>query len=92
MSSRLSAAKAKAQLSECIRKAENGESVIITRHGRPVAALVGGDRIAEVTGQRSRGGAAGLASLAGGWEGSAELVKALRTLHRTAPRIAELDE
>src|SRR5438046_6868886 len=40
MARRLSAAQAKSQLADCLRKAENGESVIITRHGKPVAALV----------------------------------------------------
>jgi len=33
-------ATAKAQLSELISRAENGEEVVITRHGRPVASLV----------------------------------------------------
>ena len=42
---KLSAAQAKSQLAECLRKAENGEPVIITRHGKAVAALVGMDRV-----------------------------------------------
>jgi len=33
-------ATAKAQLSELIGRAENGEEVVITRHGRPVARVV----------------------------------------------------
>ncbi len=33
-------ATAKAQLSELICRAENGEEVVITRHGRPVVSLV----------------------------------------------------
>ncbi len=32
---------AKAHLSELIDKAEAGEEVVITRHGRPVAKLIG---------------------------------------------------
>lgn len=34
-------AEAKAQLSACIARAEAGERVVITRHGRPVAVLHG---------------------------------------------------
>lgn len=33
-------ATAKAQLSELIGRAENGEEVVITRHGRPVARVI----------------------------------------------------
>ena len=33
-------ATAKAQLSELICRAENGEEIVITRHGRPVARVV----------------------------------------------------
>lgn len=39
MARKLSAAQAKSQLADCLRKAESGESVIITRHGKAVAAL-----------------------------------------------------
>ena len=34
------AAQAKSQLTDCLRKAEGGESVIITRHGRRIARIV----------------------------------------------------
>lgn len=36
----LSVAEAKASLSEAIRDVEGGGTVLITRHGKPVAALV----------------------------------------------------
>jgi prevent-host-death family protein len=85
MARRLSAAQAKAQLAHCLRKAENGEPVIIMRHGKPVAALVGVDRVALPTGGNARRGA-GLAGLAGGWRGSDELVKALGRMRRTPAR------
>ena len=45
MAHQLSAAQAKSRLADCLRKAERGESVIITRRGRPIAALVGVDRM-----------------------------------------------
>lgn len=81
MARKLSAAQAKSQLADCLRRAESGEPVIITRHGKPVAALVGVDRVAlpERRGVRAAGG---LADLAGGWKGSEHLVKALATQSR----------
>ena len=36
----ISIAEAKAHLSDCIRQAEQGEPILNTRHGKPVAALV----------------------------------------------------
>jgi len=85
MTRRLSAARAKSQLAYCLRKAESGESVIITRHGKAVAALVAVDRVAVGTRGQARSGA-GLASLAGGWKGSDRFVKALGRIRRTRPR------
>ena len=40
MSPKVTLAHAKTTFSECIRQAEHGQSVVITRHGKPVAALV----------------------------------------------------
>ncbi len=82
---KLSAAQAKSQLADCLRKAEHGEPVIITRHGRAVAALVAVDRVA-LPGRKDMRAGAGLAGLAGGWKGSEDLVKALSKLRRTRPR------
>jgi prevent-host-death family protein len=87
MARRISAVQAKAQLADCLRKAESGEPVIITRHGKPVAALVAMDRVA-VARRRDASARAGLAALAGGWKGSHALVKALRTVRRTRPHRA----
>jgi prevent-host-death family protein len=85
MTRKLSAARAKSQLADCLRKAESGEPVIITRHGKAVAALVAVDRVAVGTrGQRRTD--AGLASLVGGWKGSDQLAKALGRVRRTRPR------
>lgn len=85
MARKLSAAQAKSQLADCLRRAEHGEPVIITRHGKPVAALVGVDSVAlpERKGARAGGG---LADLAGGWKGSEDLVKGLTKLRRTRAR------
>jgi prevent-host-death family protein len=87
----VTAAQAKSELAECIRKAESGEQVIITRHGKPVAVLVAAERVASIAGGRGRAGG-GLAALAGGWKGSAELVRTLAQLRRSrARRPARLD-
>jgi prevent-host-death family protein len=85
MARRVSAARAKSQLADCLRKAENGEAVIITRHGKAVAALVGVDRVA-VGARKNSGTGAGLAGLAGGWKGSEDLVRALGKVRRSRPR------
>ncbi len=89
MATTVSAAKAKAEFAECMRKAEAGEPVVITRHGRAVVALVRADRLQQLERLRSAG-PAGLAGLAGGWRGSEELVDLLarsrRSKARTGPR------
>ena len=82
---KLSAAQAKSQLADCLRQAENGEAVIITRHGKAVAALVGLDRVALSKGRDTRAGV-GLAALVGGWKGSEDLVRMLTKTRRTRPR------
>jgi prevent-host-death family protein len=82
----ISAARAKAELAECIRRAEAGEPVVITRHGKPVAALVPADRLQQIERLRAAGPDAGLAGLAGGWTGSEELVEHLREFRRSPPR------
>jgi prevent-host-death family protein len=82
----VSAAKAKAEFAECIRKAEAGDSVVITRHGKAVVALVRADRLEQLERLRSAGPAAGLAGLAGGWRGSEELVRILAGSRRSKPR------
>jgi prevent-host-death family protein len=82
----VSAAKAKAEFAECIRKAETGDPVVITRHGKAVVALVRADRLQELERLRSAGPAAGLAGLAGGWRGAEELVGILAGSRRSKAR------
>jgi len=84
----VSLAEAKAKLSECVREAERGDSIVITRHGKPVAALVRSEELERLERLRAAGPAGGLAGLAGGWEGSEELAKVLedRTRDRRARR------
>ncbi len=86
MSRKLSVAEAKAHFSDCVRKVEAGSAVVITRHGKPVVALVPAAELEELERLRAAGPAGGLASIAGGWKGSEELVKTVSRLRRTGSR------
>ena len=89
MSQNISIAEAKAHLSVCVRKAEQGESILITRHGKPVAALVAATHLEQLERLRKAGPQRGLVSLAGGWEGSEELVNHIEQSSRSDVRYAE---
>ena len=88
MSKNISLAEAKATLSECIRDVEGGKSVVITRHGKPVAALVLPKDLEHLERLRKAGPEGGLVSLAGGWDGSDELVRLLEESTRVGQRNA----
>jgi prevent-host-death family protein len=79
----LSVAQAKATFAACVRWAEDGEPVIISRHGKPVAALVQVGDVERLKQLRAAGPEGGLASLAGGWKGSDELVRLVKGRRRT---------
>lgn len=66
-------AEAKTTLSECIREVESGKSVLITRHGKPVAALVCPKDLDNLERLRKAGPEGGLAILAGEWKGPGQL-------------------
>jgi prevent-host-death family protein len=82
----LSAAEAKARFAQCLRSAEHGTPVVVTRHGKPVAALVAAGELEHLERLRAAGPSAGLASVAGGWRGSDELVRNVLAIRRTRPR------
>jgi prevent-host-death family protein len=84
----LSVAEAKATLSAAIREVEAGSTVVITRHGKPVVALVCADDLSALERLRSAGPEKGLASVAGGWQESEEIVKALEATPRKGRRRA----
>ncbi len=86
MSKYRSVAEVKAKLSEYIRAAENGDPVVITRHGQAVAALVSSEEIQTLERLRSAGPEGGLASIAGGWEDSDDLIRILETSSREGNR------
>lgn len=86
MTKSLSVAEVKAHFADCVRKVEAGGAFVITRHGKPVVALVPATEVQELERLRAAGPSGGLASLAGGWKGSEDLVKAVSGLRRTGPR------
>jgi prevent-host-death family protein len=86
MENSISVAEAKAAFSECIRKVEAGSPVMITRHGKPVAALVPPNDLEHLERLRKAGPERGLASIVGGWDGSEELVKILEGSTRQGQR------
>ena len=90
MNKQISLAEAKATLSECIRQVESGKAVLITRHGRPVAALVGAKDLENFERLKKAGPEGGLASLAGGWEDSEEFVRFLDESSRVGQRNVEM--
>jgi prevent-host-death family protein len=75
-----------ARFSDWIRTAESGEAVMITRAGRPVAAMVPASELEQLERLRAAGPEQGLAGLAGGWEGSEELVERISEVRRSRPR------
>lgn len=83
---RISVSRAKANFSAAIRQAEAGATLVITRHGKPVAALVDTDDVEELERLRSAGPEGGLASVAGGWEDSDELVDRIAESSREGSR------
>ncbi len=86
MSRNVSIAEAKAHLSVCVREAEQGEPIMITRHGKPVAALVPAADLDQLERLRMAGPQSGLASLAGGWDGADELADRIEESERTPTR------
>lgn len=86
MTKRVTVAQIEADVADYLRVAEGGDTVLITRDGRAVVALVPAQAVRIALAPR------GLAGLAGGWEGSEELVDRIAEIRRTPPRaIADFD-
>ncbi len=81
-------AEVKAKLGQLVRDAEEGRPVLITRHGKEVAAIVRAEDLMQLERLRAAGPEAGLISLAGGWEGSDEFVDAVLEVRERARREA----
>ena len=97
MSKSATVADFEAHLSDWLHTAESGEAVVITRDGRPVAAMVPvapAEKLPPEPSEhlRAAGSEQGLAGLAGGWEGSEELVERIAEVRRSRPRaLPDLD-
>ena len=86
MKTTVSAAEAKAHFAECLRAVEQGRPVVITRHGKAVAALVPAEEAAQLRRLQAAGPRGGLAGIAGGWKGAGDLVKQVARIRRARPR------
>ena len=73
----VTAAEAKSRFAEALRRAERGEVVVITRYGKPVAALVSAEDLASVRRLRTASPRDGLAGLVGRWKDGEELADEL---------------
>jgi prevent-host-death family protein len=87
----VTAAEAKSQFAESLRHVDKGNIVLITRYGKPVAALVSPENVAQLDRLVARVPEEDLARLAGRWKDSGELSSALddvverRSTKRQAP-------
>jgi prevent-host-death family protein len=89
MSKAMTIAEAKAHFSECVKSAEGGETVLITRYGRAAAAVVSAKYLAELEASMRKGPAQqGLAALVGRFPDGAELTSEVDRIVRArgAPR------
>lgn len=82
-----SVADAKSHFADCIASAEAGEPVVITRHGKPVAAIVRVEDLAKITSFGEDSPESGLAGIMGTWddEGIVEVLDDI-VAHRHSPR------
>jgi len=82
MSRTVSAAAAKTHFAEALRDAEAGELVMITRYGRPVAALVPAELALQAQRLQAASPEQGLGSLIGRYPDSEEFLTALDEMQR----------
>jgi antitoxin (DNA-binding transcriptional repressor) of toxin-antitoxin stability system len=77
------ATEVESRMDDFLQAVEAGETVVLTRDGQPVATLTPatGASGAEAPGEAKK---KGLASLAGGWEGSDELADRIEEIRRAA--------
>jgi prevent-host-death family protein len=81
MTRRVTVAQIEADVADYVRAAEDGDTVLITRNGRAVVALVpAGEGYVDLPTE-------GLIGLAGGWEGSDELVERIAEIRRSPAAI-----
>ncbi len=89
----MSAAETKTRFAESLRLVEAGEIVEITRYGKPVAALVSSERLAQLRRLQAAEPADGLGGLIGRFEDGESLAEALDQVvaaRSPARRLADL--
>ncbi|HEX2163230.1 MAG TPA: type II toxin-antitoxin system Phd/YefM family antitoxin [Thermoanaerobaculia bacterium] len=86
------ASEVKENFAEYVRSVEGGESVVITRYGRPVAVLLSASRYERMERLTEPTADAGLAGLAGRWEDGDELADELERVVRARAAVRALDE
>lgn len=86
MARSISVAEAKAHFSECVREAEDGVPVLVTRHGRPVVAIVPVEDVGTLARLRASGPSGGLASVAGRFADAPEFAEAIDAIVRSRGR------
>jgi prevent-host-death family protein len=89
MSKAMTIAEAKSRFSDCVRSAESGETVLITRYGKPAAAVVSAKYLAALERLRRKGPASqGLAALVGRFPDGEEFAEEVEQIvrERGAPR------
>ena len=92
MSRTVSAAVAKTHFAEALRDAEAGELVMITRYGRPVAALVPADLALQAQRLQAASPDQGLGSLIGRFPDANELLEALDEMQGDRDMVRDLPE
>lgn len=94
MTKKIAVSEAKENLPRYLREIRTGESVLITRYGRPVAALVSLESLARLEESSEEAPEKGLAGLAQRWNDGDELADdmARLTRRRRPPRdVSDLD-
>lgn len=86
------ASEVKENFAEYVRSVEGGESVVITRYGRPVAVLLSASRYERMERLTEPTADAGLAGLAGRWDDGDELADELERVVRARAAVRALDE
>jgi prevent-host-death family protein len=83
MTKSVSIAEAKAHFSECVKDAEAGASVVITRRGKPIAAIVRAADVAQLARLRAAGPPRGLARVAGKFDDEQDFVEDVEKIARS---------
>lgn len=73
----MSVADAKAHFSECVREAEEGAAVLVTRRGRVVVGIVPAEDVETLRRLTAAGPSGGLASVAGKFDDTPEFADAV---------------